>query len=328
MDNKEKDTEILLISLLILALGWDDDPSLSDKIFSRLVRRIERSRFDDPELMMLLERLHFERPPFRRRFREVDHLINRFENELGPLLNKFRQQLSEIMTGQNALQKELASKLDFVLLKQDVKQDVNQGIKLSSSASELGRRVEAIKRHTVQIEAICLATILFVVLPQFQQVITQLLGATVAFLLPFPFLAGIAWLAPVVNPEDSIRSRIKWGLTGLGAGATLGGGIAGAFTLGVGAPVGALIGGVTGFIAGSISGPALDGSKPVFTQGEAREYLMEKRKRCPGLDFKHIIDATEHPPNGNIKPIPMFLSDGVIKCAKEDIDKWLSAKSW
>lgn len=323
MANEDRDTELLLITLLILSMGEDYDPRLSERLYSRIVRRLERSRFEDPELRGLLERLLFDRPPFRRRFRDADFLLERAEAAVRSSAELGRQ-LSDIVASQNAIQTLLANQEDSARLVHDF----GPSVEPSRLASELVRRVEAIKRHTVQLEAICLSTILFVVLPQFQQALSQLVGPTAAFLLPFPFLSAIAWLAPVVNPEDSIRSRIKWGLTGLGAGATLGGGIAGAFTLGIGAPVGALLGGAAGFVSGFVAGPSLDGSKPVFTQGEAREYLMTKRQRHPGLDFTHVVDATEHPPNGKIKPIPMFQSDGVIKCAKEDVDKWLTSTPW
>lgn len=188
-------------------------------------------------------------------------------------------------------------------------------------------KLEQLKRHIVQIEAITLATIFFVSIGHFQPVVAELLGDNAAFLLPFPFLAAIGWLAPVVNPEDDIRARIKWGLTGLGTGATVGGGIAGALSGGLGAPAGALIGGAIGFVMGVASGPKLDGSKAVYTQGQAREHLMGKRKRYPDLDFQLIIDATEYPPKVE-HPVRMFVSDGAIKCAKEDLDEWVRNKSW
>ena len=108
----------------------------------------------------------------------------------------------------------------------------------------------------------------------------------------------------------------------------MGGGIAGAFSLGVAAPVGALIGGATGFVTGFLTGPKLDGNNPVLTQGEARDYLMGKRSRYPDLGFQQVIDATEYPPKGGLKPISMFTSDGVVKCAKQDVDAWLRAKCW
>jgi hypothetical protein len=73
----------------------------------------------------------------------------------------------------------------------------------------------------------------------------------------------------------------------------------------------------------------MDGTgKPILTQGQAREYLIEKRKKYPDLDLQQIINATAYPPTGHIKPIPMFVSDGVLKCAKEDVKTWLKHKAW
>jgi hypothetical protein len=196
-------------------------------------------------------------------------------------------------------------------------------------AAQRAYKLEEVKRHVVQLEAITLGTIFFVSLVFLQPAVSRILGQDAAFLLPFPFLAAVAWLAPVVNPGDSIRARIKWGLAGLGAGATVGGTVAGAFSLGIAAPVGAAIGGCIGFVTGVVAGPAMDGTgKPILTQGQAREYLMEKRKKYPDLDFQQVIDATAYPPTKTIQPIPMFVSDGTIKCAKEDVDAWLKKKPW
>ncbi len=185
-----------------------------------------------------------------------------------------------------------------------------------------------IKRHVIQLEVITLSTILFIAISYLKPAISDVLGTTAAFLSPFPFLALIPWLAPVVNPEDDNRSRLKWGLSGLGTGATIGGGITGTLTGGLLAPAGALVGGAIGFVTGVIIGPTLDGNKQILTQGEAREYMILKRKKFPSLDMQAILDATEYPASDNIEPIRMFKSDGIIKCAKDDLIEWLKREPW
>ena len=192
------------------------------------------------------------------------------------------------------------------------------------------RKLDEIRRHVVQLEVITLSTIFFVALFYLQPSVEKVLGMTAASLLPFLFLTSIAWLAPVVNPEDDIRSRIKWGLSGLGAGGLLGGTTGTLIAGPIGTPIGALVGGVLGFVAGWIGGLTMDGRKKIFTQGEAREYLLEKRRTYPSLSFEKIIAATANPPSEdpNLKRIPMFISDGVIKCTKEDVDAWLLDSGW
>ena len=197
------------------------------------------------------------------------------------------------------------------------------------SRDRLDVKLSEIKRHIIQLEAITLSTILFIALQLLLPTVERLLGATAAALFPFCFLVVIPWLAPVVNPEDGIRSRIKWGLSGLGAGGLLGG-AGGTLIAGpIGTPIGALVGGGVGFITGFISGPAMDGRKRIFTQGEAREYLLERRKDYPQLTFEKIIAATIYPNEDKLlRPVRMFMSDGVIKCTKEDVDAWLGGGHW
>jgi len=191
-------------------------------------------------------------------------------------------------------------------------------------------KLDEIRRHVIQLEVITLSTILFIALSYLQPAVEQILGATAASLFPFILLTAIPWLAPVVNPEDDIRSRIKWGLSGLGAGGLIGGATGTIVAGPIGTPIGALVGGVSGFVAGFWGGPTMDGRKKIFTQGEAREYLLDLRKKYPDLSFEKIIVATAYPPSEDkkLETIRMFISDGVIKCTKEDVDSWLQRTGW
>ena len=124
------------------------------------------------------------------------------------------------------------------------------------------------------------------------------------------------------------KSIVTYGLSGLGAGATVGGGVTALVVGGVGAPVGALIGGAIGMTGLALAARYIEAGKQVFTQGEAREYLVNQRNQYPDLPVKYIVAATEFPEQKNVRSIYMFLSDNVIKCTKEDVDKWLKTRPW
>lgn len=131
------------------------------------------------------------------------------------------------------------------------------------------------------------------------------------------------------NSGNYFRSRLTYGLSSGGFGGAIGSGITGAFTGGLGAAAGALIGAPIGFAIGFFVGPYVDGlhkNKVVFTQGGAREYLINKRKEYPSLSLEKIIEVTKYPPDN--KGIYTFLIDNVIKCTKEDIYKWLKDELW
>jgi len=185
-----------------------------------------------------------------------------------------------------------------------------------------------LKRHIVQLEVITLATIFFLSLLLIRPFLETVLGSDVAVLLPIALLALLPVIAPVVNPESRWRAIIKYGTAGLGTGAAIGGAIAGTLSGGLGAPAGSLIGAGIGFLFGAVTGPILDGTKKILTQGEAREYLIIKRKRFPDLSLATIVAATEHPPTRTDCYVYMFVSDGVIKCTQDEVLRWLKSGCW
>jgi uncharacterized protein YjbI with pentapeptide repeats len=189
--------------------------------------------------------------------------------------------------------------------------------------------IDNIKRHVVQVEVMVLMVVLFQAIISIQQPLQSLVSTDILFLFPFVFLAFIPIFIRVTNPESSLRSRLTFGLSGAGIGATIGGGITGTLTGGLGAPAGALIGAPIGFVIGAVAGPYIDGvNKKVLTQGEAREFLIGMRRKYPSLSLEKIIEATSTPYLRNNCAIYMFEVDGVIKCTKEDVIQWLKSECW
>ena len=185
-----------------------------------------------------------------------------------------------------------------------------------------------IKNHVVQIENMILAAILFTAVLSLKPALEKLIGPDISFLFPFVFLAIMPIFVRVTNPPSKLRSILTWGSSGAGIGGTVGGGLAGAVSGGLGAPAGALIGAPIGFCIGAYIGTIVDKTPDVLTQGEAREFIFKLRKMYPSLDMRTIVDATEHPPVRNDCYIYMFLSDGIIKCTKQDVLNWLKRKCW
>jgi uncharacterized protein YjbI with pentapeptide repeats len=189
--------------------------------------------------------------------------------------------------------------------------------------------IENIKRHVVQVEVLILVVVLFQAFLSLQQPLQSLITADLLFLFPFVFLAFIPMFIRVTNPESSLRSRLSYGMSGAGLGATIGGGITGAISGGLGAPAGALIGAPIGFLIGAVAGPYIDGvNKKVLTQGEAREFLIKMQKQHPDLTLEKIVEATAIPYLRNKCAVYMFHVDGVIKCTKDDLYKWLESGCW
>jgi hypothetical protein len=186
-----------------------------------------------------------------------------------------------------------------------------------------------VRSHVIQLEVLALAIILLQALILLQPAVALLIDRDASYLLPFAFLALIPFVVRVNNPESTLRSSLKWGVSGLGTGATIGGGITGALTGGLAAPAGALIGGAIGFVIGAVSGPFIEGdTKKVFTQGEAREYLIAKQKSHPELSMPMIVAATELVPSEPDCAVYMFVSDGMIKTTKAELLKWLESHCW
>ena len=205
----------------------------------------------------------------------------------------------------------------------------NQNVENTSDVTS-SKTITDIKKHVVQVEIMILFLLIFQALLFFEPTLSKIFGEDFAFVIPFIYLAMLPFFVRVTNPGSILRAMLKWGLTGMSSGATIGGVAAGVPSGGMAAPVGAAIGGAAGFIVGVIAGPFMDEqnlTKKIYTQGEAREFLFKKRKKHPSLDFQKIIDATD-PSNTSQCKIPMFISDGVIKCSKDDMIKWLESKCW
>lgn len=208
----------------------------------------------------------------------------------------------------------------------------------NSQQSAGNKSIKEIRSHVLQLEGLLLAFILFQALVFLQQPIANVLGESLSYLLPLAFLSLTPIFVRVNNPKYTVRTVLKWGISGLGTGAAIGGATTGVLTGGLGTPAGALIGAPVGFVVGAIIGPYGLEEEPlpeVLTQGEAIEFLIEqRRKKFPQLDMKIIMSATDYsPPYKDDSEeygcrVYMFLSDGVIKCAKEDLLRWLSSECW
>jgi len=215
-------------------------------------------------------------------------------------------------------------KLDHLITERtDYREGLLELVKRSSQLTE------SIKHHIVQIESLILLAILFQILLSLQQTIQNALGLGISFLIPFTMLAITPIFVRVRNPESRLRSILTFGMSGAGFGGLLGSGIAGALHGSVAGPVGALIGAGAGLVVGGIAGPIIDGvNKKVLTQGEAREYLLKMRSKYPALRLEEILAATESPPRLHDCLIHMFSIDGIIKCTKDDVIKWLESECW
>lgn len=185
-----------------------------------------------------------------------------------------------------------------------------------------------IKNHVVQVENLVLAVILFIGIISLKDVVAATFGAKIAAIIPLLFLAIVPTFVRVTNPPSDLRSKLTWGLGASGVGGTFGAAADLILFPLTGIPVGTLIGGIGGFIGGTAAAGLIDKTPEVLTQGEAREFLISIRKHHPGLEIKTIIDATERPSPNPKCAVFMFLSDGVIKCSKDDIFKWLKSECW
>jgi len=210
--------------------------------------------------------------------------------------------------------------------------------KQTASADTLA---EKIKDHVVQIEILTLLVIYFILITSFRSEIRELLGSWPYYFLVFGSLASLPLFVRVTNPISDIRSRLVWAGAGAGFGGGTGGAIAGAFVGAAAGPVGALIGICVGIIAGVWWGPKIEHAalllppppKPtalltgpkLFTQGEARLYLLDKSATETSLTTKEIEGATEFTPEGN-DVIPSIDIDGVRKFRETDITLWLEKR--
>ena len=200
---------------------------------------------------------------------------------------------------------------------------------MSEIVTRSGQLIENLKRHIVQIESLLLVVIFFQILLSLQQSMQNVLGPTISFLVPFVLLALTPIFVRVTNPESRLRSILTFGMSGAGFGGLVGSSIVGALHGSIGGPAGALIGAGVGLVAGAIAGPFVDGvGKKVLTQGEAREYLIKMRNKFPALSLEEILAATESPSKRSDCKIHMFSIDGIIKCTKEDVIKWLRSECW
>ena len=186
-----------------------------------------------------------------------------------------------------------------------------------------------IKRHVVQIEGMVLYVIVFQLTILMQPILSTYFE-DFALLVPFAVLAFLPMIVRVTNPEDTVRAILKSALSGFGVGAAIGGGIAGTLTGGLGAPAGSLIGGPCGAVIGAAMGPWLDGKKDksIYTQGEARAWLVDKRKKYPDLLLEEILAATEHPSMLGEFGIRTFLLDGIPSCTKEELHEYIERRRW
>lgn len=196
--------------------------------------------------------------------------------------------------------------------------------------------VKDTKRHVVQLEILVLFVIAFNLLIMARVFVLEEIDngalaagfSPLANLMPLALLLTLPLLVRVTNPGSLIRSILTWGLSGGGLGGTIGGALAAALTGGFGAPGGALIGTPIGFAVGAVLGPVLDPPSrlpAVLTQGGARTYLIEqRRRRYPWLGLRQILDATDRKTtNASATPILMFEIDGVTSCMKEEVEEWL-----
>lgn len=205
---------------------------------------------------------------------------------------------------------------------------MTEKLSISTETASQIKPLQDIKNHIVQIETMILGLTVFVTVLSLQQRFAVSSPDSLSFLLPFVFLVFVPAVVRVTNPPSTLRARLSWGLSGAGIGATIGGGITGTLTGGLGAPAGALIGAPIGFVVGLFGGPFIERGPAVMTQGEAREYVISKLKHYPGLTIQHVIDATEMHSSNSKCTVFMFVSDGVIKCTKEDVHQWLDSRCW
>ncbi|NOT08019.1 MAG: hypothetical protein HOP28_07425 [Gemmatimonadales bacterium] len=191
------------------------------------------------------------------------------------------------------------------------------------------RASDNIKRHVVQLEVMVLGLAVLILIISLQPLLSTLFPFDLTTYLPLVLVALTPALVRVTNPSSSLRSRLTFGLSGMGTGGLIGGGAAGVATGGLGAPAGSLIGGAVGFVVGFTLGPSIDGTRvQVLTQGEARDILVEARRKHPGLSLEAIIYATEYHVSKVACTIRMYKSDGIIKCSRRDLVAWLKDECW
>ena len=177
-----------------------------------------------------------------------------------------------------------------------------------------------LKEHIVQIESLCVYTVLFIGVMALAASISSLRPYTIA--LACIFLAGTRSVFRVTNPTSSVRNRLTWSATLAGLGAGIGTAV-GVFvdlaSFGLTAGAGTAIGLTAGAAAGAAAGDRIEkwrNEDELMERGKAFAYLYARRHKHPSLSNPQQIEKT-------LDEMPKYdtNSDGHWKYTIEDLER-------